>query len=391
MLILKSIYAVFKREVKCIITNRLYFISLIVLPLVMITLFTLMFERGSIDELPIVVVDNDKSVTSWQLTSMIQDTRGVGDITECNSTIEANNIVRRGDARAMLVIPSDFERDIVSGKQSSASVLISGANLSTAGVLQRDIQQAVQSLSASVASGRMISMGYSQDQAISDILPINVDMHTISNPYMNYGYYLAPMFIFVGIVLFTMLTTIYAVGRELYYASAEEWLMTANNSLLIAMVGKLLPVAIVMVAIMGVAYFVLFVIMGMQLMCSHLMLLLISILLIAAYQSIAVAITAITANMRLALSLGGGYAVMAFTFSGVTFPIIAMYGVAQLFAKAFPLTYYNEIFINQALRGAGVEHSIEDFWALLIFIALGCVVWRRLDRVVRSEEYWRKD
>jgi ABC-2 type transport system permease protein len=121
------------------------------------------------------------------------------------------------------------------------------------------------------------------------------------------------------------------------------------------------------------------------------MLLLISILLIAAYQSIAVAVTAITANMRLALSLGGGYAVMAFTFSGVTFPTIAMYGVAQLFAKAFPLTYYNEIFINQALRGAGVEHSIEDFWALLIFIALGCVVWRRLGRVVRSEEYWRKD
>lgn len=391
MLTLNSIYAVFKREVKEIVYNRLYLTSLVLLPIVMIVLFTLMFGRGSVEQLPIAVFDVDKTSMSRQLIGMMEANRSIGQISEVSSTIVANDLVQRGEVRAMVVVPANFERDILAGEPTRVEALISGANLSTASVLQRDIQQVVRSFSAGVAISRLQSIGYSEYQAMVDVMPINIQIHTISNPYMNYGYYLAPMFMFVGMVLFVVLTTIYAIGRELRYSTAGEWLSCASGSLFAAVVGKLLPITIVMLAMMTLVFFVLVVVMGMEFMCSWLMLGLSSLLLIVAYQSVAIAIVALTANMRLALSLGGGYAVMAFTFSGITFPTISMYGIAQILAKIFPLTYYGDIFITQALRGADVGYSIDCFWGLGLFTLLGLLSWPRLSRVTRNKKYWNRD
>ena len=391
MLIIKSIYFVFKREIKLILHNRLYFTTLLVLPIVMVLLFMLMFARGSVDGLPIAVVDNDNSTMSRKLISMMQSTRSIGDITTCYSVLDANAMLRRGEVRAVVVVPDNFERDIVAGVSTSVVTSISASNLSTAGVLQREIQQVVQSFSAGVAVSRMESIGYAESQAIADVMPINILMHTISNPYMNYGYYLAPMFMFVGVVLFVVLMTIYAIGRELRYATAPEWMATSSNSLAIAIVGKLLPITIVMIVVMGLVYVALFIVMGMELMCSWPMLGFSSLLLILAYQSIAVVIIALTANLRLALSLGGGYAVMAFTFSGVTFPTISMYGIVQIFAKLFPLTLFSDIFTMQALCGAGVQYSIDELGYLVLFVLFGVVAWRRLGKIVRIDKYWNRD
>ena len=391
MLAIKSIYNVFKREVNEIAHNGLYFTSLIVLPIVVISLFTLMFFRGSVEQLPIAVVNNDHSVMSRQLIAMLEASRGIGDISEVYTMEDANRLIRGGEVRAIVVIPNDFERSITSGNTTEVISSISGANLSTAGVLKRDIQQVVQSFSAGVAASRLNSIGYSNTQAMVDVMPINVHIHTISNPYMNYGYYLAPMFMFVGMALFIVLNTIYAIGRELRYSTTQEWISAARGSLLSAMIGKLLPTTIVMIAMMMAIYFALFVIMGMEVMCSWLMFSFSSLMLILAYQSVAVVTIALTANMRLALSLGGGYAVMAFTFSGITFPTLSMYGVAQLLAKLFPLSYFSDIFITQALRGADVSYSIDSFVYLGIFSLLWIFVWPRLSRVVCNEQYWRRD
>lgn len=391
MLFLSGIYHSFRREVEEIANNKLYLTSLIILPLIMLLLFTLMFSHGSIEQLPIVVVDNDHSSMSRQLISMMQATQSVGDITETQSTIDANNLVRRGDVRAMVVIPENFESDIVSNQTTSVEVSLSGANLSTAGILQRDIQQVVRSLSSGIAISKMQSMGASVDQVLANVMPINVQIHTISNPYMNYGYYLAPMFIFVGIALFITLNTIYSIGRELRYATASEWLKSASGSLLAAIIGKLLPITIAMMIMMGLAFIILFVVMGMETMCSWIILGISSLLLIIAYQSIATLIIAVTANLRLALSLGGGYAVMAFTFSGITFPTISMYGIAQFIAKLFPLSYFSDIFITQAVRGASLNYSLDSLVWLLGFSILGVIVWQRLSRMVRMEQYWNRD
>jgi ABC-2 type transport system permease protein len=112
---------------------------------------------------------------------------------------------------------------------------------------------------------------------------------------------------------------------------------------------------------------------------------------IVAYQSVALFIVATTANLRLALSLGGGYAVMAFTFSGITFPAIAMFRAIQPITSLFPLTWFTEIFIDQAMRGAPIEYSIKPLATLTLFLLLPLLTARRLQIILSNSQYWSKD
>lgn len=391
MQLINSILSTIKRELLYVVRDRLYLSLLIVLPLIMILFFAVMFTGGSISSLPIVLVDRDNSEMSRRLISMVDATKGVNIDYEAMSIDGAERLMLSGKAVAILYIEDGFESNIYRGIPTQVECYISGASISASGVAERDIQQAVRTFSAGVALNKLQSLGVSYSQALVDIIPINFHTYTISNPYLNYGYYLAPIFMFMGIVIFTMLSTIFAIGRELYYTTAHKWIDGASGMLFAGVVGKLLPITILMSLLMQLIFFVLFVVMGMECIGNYLMLTLGSILFIIAYQSVAVTIISVTANLRLALSLGGGYSVMAFTFSGITFPTMSMYGVAQLLSKLFPLTYFSDIFIDQAMRGVPVYKDVKELLFLLIFLILMPLIWQRLRRVVTIDKYFSKD
>ena len=106
------------------------------------------------------------------------------------------------------------------------------------------------------------------------------------------------------------------------------------------------------------------------------------------YQAIAVFIVSLLSNLRLSLSIGGGYSVLAFTFSGLTFPMMAMYSWVQAFSKIFPFTFYTDIFIDQALRGAPVVDSLWDMGYIALFIVLPMLCLPRLRKICSDEKYW---
>lgn len=391
MSFISNVLSSLKRELREVARDRLYLSSLLLMPTLMILFFATMFYRGTIESLPIVVVDRDDSAMSRRVVSMIDATRGVDVCFEVLSMDDAERLMLSGDAVAVIYIEDGFEVDIYHGIPTQVECYISGASISAAGVVESDVQQAVRTFSVGVALERLQSMGVAYAQAMIDVMPINFHTYTISNPYLNYGYYLAPVFMFMGIVIFTVLITVFALGRELYHATAPEWLSSASGSLSAALVGKLLPTTIVMVLFMQLIFFVLFVVMGMDCRGSYLVLTLGSVVFILAYQSVAVFVVALTANMRLALSLGGGYSVMAFTFSGITFPTMSMYGIAQVFARAFPLTYFSDLFIDQATRGVGGARSLAEVGYMSIFLLFAPLVWRRLTRVVSDVKYFKRD
>lgn len=350
-----------------------------------------MFYSGVIRDLPLAVVDSDRTDMSRKFVGMLAATRGVEPDMGYNSIQEAKSAMLRGNVVGLLHIEDGFEEDLYRGERVSIWCYLPGTSLSVSGVVEREVQMCARMLSGKITLNRLVAKGENMDKAMVDVNPINLHINTISNPYMNYGYYLAPIFMFMALVIFTVVATTYALGRELYYATAAEWRSVVHGRMGAAMVGKMLPITLAMSLAMQLIFFVLFVIMGMGCAGSYLFLTLSSVLFIVAYQSIAVFIVTITSNMRLALSLGGGYSVMAFTFSGITFPIVSMYGVAGGLSKLFPLGYFSHIFIDQAMRGAPVGYSVDDMGALLIFVLLLVLGVGRLDRVTSDKKYWSRD
>jgi ABC-2 type transport system permease protein len=190
------------------------------------------------------------------------------------------------------------------------------------------------------------------------------------------------------LIISAMLSTIYAIGSELRYASSLSWIESAKGSLLAALVGKLAPSTLALWLLSITTAIVVFGLYDTPMRGAWWMLALGCMVLILAYQSVAIFIVALTASFRLSLSLGGGYSVLAFTFSGVTFPTMAMFSAVQPLTALFPYTYFMKLYIDQAVRGVEWWYSMTDIAAMLLFCLLPILALPRLWRVVTENRFW---
>ena len=110
-----------------------------------------------------------------------------------------------------------------------------------------------------------------------------------------------------------------------------------------------------------------------------------------AYMSIAIVITAATANMRLALSLGGGYTVMSFSLCGLTYPSMAMHTSIQYLSKLFPFTYFANLAVDQTMRGAPIAYSIDNIGYMAAFLLPCILLLHRLKQVLTTEKYFGRE
>lgn len=385
---LRHTYAVLHREVDRLVHQPMYMMLMFVLPVLSFAFFAVLFENGVARDIPIAILDEDHTTLSRKVAQMIDDTPTALVAYEIQDMDEGARLMREGHISAIVQIPSRFEKDILSNRQTHIESYISGANVTVNGVVSKDIQTAVTTFSAGIQIQLLTKQGLTERQAMAQLMPVRFDRHVLFNPYMNYGYYLSPSFIPMMLMIFTMLATIFAIGTELKSATAREWLKTGGDSVSAALLGKMLPITAVMFTMSLVMFVIIFKIVGVPLNGSFTVLLLSSLLFVLSYQSIGVFIVSMLSNLRLSLSIGGGYSVLAFTFSGLTFPILAMWPAMQYVSRAFPFTYYTDIFVDQALRGAPVVYSLADMGYMSLFIVLPLLCLPRLRTICTEEKFW---
>jgi ABC-2 type transport system permease protein len=115
------------------------------------------------------------------------------------------------------------------------------------------------------------------------------------------------------------------------------------------------------------------------------------ILLIISYQLLAILILNLTANLRLSLSLGSAYTMMALTFSGLTFPSMTMPLAAKLFSCIFPYTFWLKIFLSQSLRGEPITEILVPMLVLLLFVIAGIMAFPGFKRKLSDSKYWGRE
>ena len=398
---INPLFTTFRREAQRAIANSTYLCSLTLLP-ILSTLFFLLFfsqnrvvgnssdglNRSAINPFPIVLIDQDNTSLSRTLHSTLNASQGVYIHHSTTSSEDAKQSILNGECYGALLIPEGFERECLTFGSTSISLYDSAANLSANGFIAKSVQTIAESLSAGIRIESLQSQSLSPTQALAEVMPIRFDSHLLFNPYLDYAWYLAPCFMAMMLIIFTIVATITSVGSEIRHGTAGEWLTTANNSLFIALTGKLLLVTLAMVAtalIMAVALF-----WGLDLPMngSTAMLAVATLILILCYEGMGLFFVALTASMRLALSLGGGYSVLAFTFSGITFPVMAMSTPLQWLSNIFPYTLYSRILIDTTLRSAPIDIPLADMGKMLLFWLLPTILIPRLGRICRDSRYW---
>ena len=385
---LRKTGAVARRELSRIARQPMYVVLLLVMPLVSFVFFALLFNKGVARDIPIAILDEDHTALSRKVAQMIEDTPTALVAYDLQDMEQGERLMREGKIMAIVHIPDFFEKNILSNRQTRIENYVSGTNITVNGLLSKDIQTAVTTFTAGVQIQLLTKQGLTERQAMAQLMPVRFSRHVLFNPYINYSYYLSPSFMPMMLLIFVVLVTIFSIGSELKYATAREWLRTADDSIWAALLGKTLPIALTMFLLSLAMLLIIFKVVGTPLNGSLTVILLGTLLFILSYRSISVLIVSLMANMRLSLSLGGGYSVLAFTFSGLTFPVMAMWPAMRAVSKLFPFTYYTDIFVDQMLRGAPVRCSLPDLGCLALFVVLPLLCMPRLRQVCTEEKFW---
>ena len=388
MRFLRNTWAVLQRELVRMTHQPIYLTLMLVLPLLSFAFFALLFNQGVARNIPIAILDEDHTTLSRKVAQMIDDTPTAMVAYDIQDIDEGERLMREGRVMAIVQIPAFFEKCILSNTQTHIENYVSGTNITVNGLLSKDIQTAVTTFSAGIQLQLLTKQGLTERQAMAQLMPVRFDRHVLFNPYINYGYYLAPSFLPMMLLIFVVLTTVFSIGTELKNATAREWLRTADDSGGARLWGRTLPVTLGMCLLSLGKVVVIFKVAGAPLNGSHWVILTGTLLCIMSYQAISVLIVSLLANLRLSLSIGGGYSVLAFTFSGLTFPIMAMWEPMQWLSRLFPFTYYTDLFVDQMLRGAPVVCSLPDLGWMSLFVVLPLLCLPRLKRVCTEQKFW---
>lgn len=386
----RRIIAVFYRELTRVWHYKAYLAVLTILPIISLCLFAYIFIEATPRNLPIAVLDMDHSSLSRQLKSMINATPDVEIRYSVTDAEEGCKLVREGRAHALLLIPSAFESDILNIKTTHLEAYISGSNILINGLTSKSLLTTATTFCKGVQIQALQKQGLSAEAATAIAMPVNFSKHVMFNPYINYSYYLSPSFMPMMLLIFTMLATIFAIGSELKYASAAEWMAVADGSVFVALFSKILPIFISMLIFLILMFCVQFLIIGVPLNGHFSILALGGVVFIISYICIGITLITITADMRLALSLGGGYAVMAFSFSGLTFPLMAMHRGIRILSYIFPFSYFTDIVVDQAIRGAPISRSLYNICFMMLFWLLPLFVMGRFREICTQKKYWGK-
>lgn len=388
MRFLRNTWAVLQRELVRMTHQPMYLTLMLVLPLLSFAFFALLFNQGVARNIPIAILDEDHTTLSRKVAQMIDDTPTAMVAYDIQDIDEGERLMREGRVMAIVQIPAFFEKNILNNTQTHIENYVSGTNITVNGLLSKDIQTAVTTFSAGIQLQLLTKQGLTERQAMAQLMPVRFDRHVLFNPYINYGYYLAPSFLPMMLLIFVVLTTVFSIGTELKNSTAREWLRTADDSVGAALLGKTLPVTTGMFLLSLAMFVIIFKVVGTPLNGSLAIILTGTLLFIMSYQAISVLIVSLLANLRLSLSIGGGYSVLAFTFSGLTFPIMAMWEPMQWLSRLFPFTYYTDLFVDQMLRGAPVVCSLPDLGWMSLFVVLPLLCLPRLKRVCTEQKFW---
>lgn len=383
-------FRVLLREIERMSGSTVYLFTTLIGPLISFVILLTIFSDGVPSHLPVGLVDLDNTVLSRKMGQWINAT-SEAEITFRSPDMDAaRQMMEKGEIQAIVLIPEGTEKEILKGSGQTIPVYINNTNILMGGYLQKGIYKSLATLSGGIKIQLAQKKGSTEEQAMAKIQPVRTHQHVLFNPFGNYAYFLLSALLPLMIVLFTMLSGIYAVGLELREGTGPDWLEHSGNSIIVALAGKLSPYTLLLTIDMIVMNTILFIQMGTPLQGSFVLIMLSEIILIIAYQMLGVLFVATTSNLRLSLSLASAYSMMALTFAGLTFPQFSMPLLARIFALLFPFTYWVRIFISQAFRGEAALQGILLIGALVVFILVSVLSLPLLKKRLKDEKYWGK-
>ncbi len=208
---LESTMNAFVEEMKTIFTDGGAILLLIVAVTIYPVVYSIAYKNNVVRDIPVAVVDLDRSQLSRQMSRMLDATKEVAVHTETGNMEEAQKLFWDGTARGIILIPSDFEKGLLKGEQSDITVYCDASYFLIYKETLTGLIQSSGTLSAGVEIKRLIASGALPDAAMQQRDPMKLNIYQLYNPSGAYGSYVMPGLILI-VIQQTLLIGIGMIG-----------------------------------------------------------------------------------------------------------------------------------------------------------------------------------
>ena len=323
------------------------------LPAIQLLLFGFAI-RTEVRHLPTVVLDESRTTESRALVDAIRNTGNFDVIGEVRGRDDLKHRVERGEARAAVIIPPDYEENIKRRRTARAQVIVDAAD----------------PLASSAAIAGATLAGQARSAALSSTLrrvpPIDVRVRPWYNPALESSIYIVPGVIGLLLTLTLTMITAMALVRERERGTLEQLIVTPISKPGL-MVGKVLPFVVVGYVQVTVILLLGRFVFDVPIRGSVALLYLISAPYMIASLALGLFVSTAVRTQVQAMQLSFVFVLPTVLLSGFMFPREAMPPLAQWIGAAFPITYYLRVLRGILLKGVGMDALWRDTLALAAF------------------------
>jgi ABC-2 type transport system permease protein len=350
--------AVAVKEIRQVFRDRRTLSILLFVPAFFLLLYgyALNFD---IRNVPLAVQDNDRSSASRGVISAFVQSGYFDLVLDVPSGRDIVAALDRGDARAVLVIPTGFGRDTARREPTSLQFIINGDNANTA----TTVMGYAVGLVGAISSRYELQAGIARPRAPL----LTAETRVWYNPELRSTFFLVPGLIAYIAMLTAVVSTALSIVREKEVGTMEQVRMSPVGPLSYV-VGKTVPYFFVsLVSAMGVVGLSM-VLFDLPMRGSWIMLLLaVSVFLVGALAfGVLISTIAETQQVAFQVALLTSY-LPTLMLSGFIFPISSMPTALQAITYAVPARYFLIALRGIVLKGVGIEVFWRELAALVVF------------------------
>jgi ABC-2 type transport system permease protein len=357
---MKRILAQVRKELTQIRRDRLALVLALVLPVILLALFGFAISL-SVTDLPIIVQDLDQSPLSRQYIDVYRQSLTFY-VVESPVSEQPIDVLQDGAARAAVIIPEHFSRDLLRGQPTDVQILVDATDANTANLMRGASSAITQTFNRQLAEARAIAT------------PINVETRLWYNPGRKSTDFMGPGMVAVGLALFAPLLAALSLARE----GEQQTILQVYVSSISAheyLLGKIIAFWLIGVAQWALAVTFSYVFFGLWFVGDPTPFLVGTAVVLFCNVTFGVMIGAAIPNQAAAIqAVQLGSFMLSFLLSGLIFPVENIPASIRWISAIVPARYYIEMSRDAFVRGGGwsaVWHGP------VIMLAIGLLLYLR--------------
>lgn len=355
------IRAIAKKEIKQLSRDKRMMFVLFFFPVLLLIIFGYAVNYD-VRNVKIAVLDNDRTSLSREFVNGISSSSYFDIVEKFTIDKHTKEILDEGTAKAVIVIPQGFSKDIYANKESAKlQFLLDGVDGNTAAIIQNYSIAAVQSFNEKLLNKASARTG------IKTTAPIDIQPRYWFNPNLETTLYLIPGLIALILIVTVVITVSLSLVREKERGTIEQINVSSITELEL-IIGKLIPYVVISFLISGMILFAGFVLLGVIVKGSYILLFFSILLFLIASTAIGIFISVISDSQQVAFSLATFVSMLPATIlSGFIFPIESMPVIIQISTNITPAKYFIVTLRDIIIKGVGLSVFWDQWVYMLIF------------------------